>query len=96
MMLYEASVMATMPNNFDAIKLDWGYFDPAIFNDNRAIKIASMVLNYVFPSLRSQFVKNDACILNKFFRESCPCAGCPLPLSEPPFDQDQADGKGSR
>jgi hypothetical protein len=43
MMIYEASVMATMPNNFDAIKLDWGYFDPAIFNDNKAIKIASMV-----------------------------------------------------
>jgi hypothetical protein len=43
MMLYEASVMATMPNNFDAIKLDWGYFDPVIFNDNRALKIASFV-----------------------------------------------------
>ena len=41
-MLYEASVMATMPNNFDAIKLDWGYFDPAIFNDNIQIKIASI------------------------------------------------------
>ena len=42
MMLYEASVMAKAPNNFDAIKLDWGYFDPAIFNENRSIVIASI------------------------------------------------------
>ena len=42
MMLNEASVMATMPNHFDAIKLDWGYFDPAIFNENRPVVIASI------------------------------------------------------
>ncbi len=43
MMLHEASVMATSPNSFDAIKLDWGYFDPAVFANNKAIKVNALV-----------------------------------------------------
>jgi hypothetical protein len=43
MMLHEASVMATLPNSFDAIKLDWGYFDPAVFTNNKALKVNALV-----------------------------------------------------
>ena len=43
MMLHEAAVMATLPNSFDAIKLDWGYFDPTLFANNKALKINALV-----------------------------------------------------
>jgi hypothetical protein len=43
MMLHEATVMATLPNSFDAIKLDWGYFDPTVFANNKALKVSALV-----------------------------------------------------
>lgn len=41
-MLHEASVMAKLPNSFDAIKLDWSYFEPPSFVDNKRPKIIAL------------------------------------------------------
>jgi hypothetical protein len=42
MMLHEASVMSRIPNGFDAIKLDWGYFDHPVFSNSRISVINSI------------------------------------------------------
>jgi hypothetical protein len=42
MMLHEASVMSRIPNGFDAIKLDWGYFDHPVFSNSRITVINSI------------------------------------------------------
>jgi hypothetical protein len=50
-----------------------------------------MVLNYVFPSLRSQFVKNDACILNKFFVNHAPAPVDPRSIRIKQMEKVHAD-----